>query len=249
MQGFVLLHREFLQWGWFDDERMVKLFIYLLLKVNHKDVVYKGIPIKRGQTLTSLNLLVKELNMPKQRIRTCLDKLKKTGEINTQTNTKYTIITICNYDVYQDFQNYGNTQSNTPSTHHQHNSNTQLTSNNNEENEKYEKNEEKKEALTGVFLDFLKLYNDCLKRNRRVLSERAKKQLKARLKDGYELYDFEKALRNVVKDEFHAKNNFNHITPEFITRQDKIEKFLDFQDKKNGFDTLKNKDYSAKTFS
>jgi hypothetical protein len=34
-------------------------------------------------------------------IRTCLQKLKNTGELTSKTTNKYSIITLCNYDKYQ----------------------------------------------------------------------------------------------------------------------------------------------------
>jgi uncharacterized phage protein (TIGR02220 family) len=51
-------------------------------------------------------------------------------------------------------------------------------------------------------------------------SERA---FNARIKEGYEIEDILEALENAVKQENHIKNNFRYLTPEFITRQDKIE--------------------------
>jgi hypothetical protein len=45
----------------------------------------------------------------------------------------------------------------------------------------------------------------------------------ARIKEGYEIEDILGALENAVKQDNHIKNNFRYLTPEFITRQDKIE--------------------------
>jgi hypothetical protein len=45
----------------------------------------------------------------------------------------------------------------------------------------------------------------------------------ARMKEGYEVEDILEALENAIKQEIHIKNNYRYLTPEFITRQDKIE--------------------------
>ena len=45
----------------------------------------------------------------------------------------------------------------------------------------------------------------------------------ARMKEGYQVEDILEALENAIKQENHIKNDFRYLTPEFITRQDKIE--------------------------
>jgi uncharacterized phage protein (TIGR02220 family) len=45
----------------------------------------------------------------------------------------------------------------------------------------------------------------------------------ARIKEGYKTEDILEALENAIKQDNHVKNNFRYLTPEFITRQDKIE--------------------------
>ncbi|OFY05714.1 MAG: hypothetical protein A2W93_14390 [Bacteroidetes bacterium GWF2_43_63] len=51
-------------------------------------------------------------------------------------------------------------------------------------------------------------------------------QFNARIKDGFTGADFEKAFENAVADEFHRKNNFKYLTPEFFTRPDILQKWL-----------------------
>ena len=60
MQGWIKLYRRFLKWEWFEDEKMVKLFIYLLLSVNFEDKKWRGIDVKRGQMITGRKVLSKE---------------------------------------------------------------------------------------------------------------------------------------------------------------------------------------------
>lgn len=52
---------------------------------------------------------------------------------------------------------------------------------------------------------------------------KAKKQFNARLKQGYTLDDFKKAIDNAAVSEWHSKKtNFNHLKPELLTREDKL---------------------------
>ncbi len=55
---------------------------------------------------------------------------------------------------------------------------------------------------------------------------KSKRQFKARLADGYTGKDFEKAVKNMYRDQFHRDNNFKYATPELISRPDKLEKFI-----------------------
>jgi hypothetical protein len=140
-QGWIKLSRKLIEWEWFDNSNMVKLFIYLLLKANHKENSHQGTKIKRGQIKTGLDSLSSALNIPKQQLRTCLKNLEKTGEINTQSTNKYRIITVCKYDSYQNDQQATNIQTNTQPTSNQQATNKQLTANKNDKNKKNDNND------------------------------------------------------------------------------------------------------------
>jgi len=133
-EGWIKLHRRFLEWEWFDSSDMIKLFIYILLKVNHKENTWRGIKIERGQFLTGLNTLNKETKISIQSLRTCLRRLESTKEINMQVTNKYRIITACNYESYQDVQQATNKQTNKQLTSNQQASNKQVTTNKNDKN-------------------------------------------------------------------------------------------------------------------
>lgn len=62
-----------------------------------------------------------------QVIRTCLHKLKKTGEATCHSTNKFTIITLCNYDNYQSEKEDSNTPTNKPATNEQQTDNKQTT--------------------------------------------------------------------------------------------------------------------------
>ena len=82
--GWISLHRQFLEWEWYDDINTKCLFIHLLLIANHKDAKWRGKTIKRGQRFLSIKNISNDLNLSQKQIRTSLGKLKKTGEIGTQ---------------------------------------------------------------------------------------------------------------------------------------------------------------------
>ena len=47
--GYVKVFRSFLDWEWFQKPEMVQLWLYLLLKANHREKEWQGRTIRRGQ--------------------------------------------------------------------------------------------------------------------------------------------------------------------------------------------------------
>jgi len=140
-KGWIKLHRQFLEWEWYDEPNCTRVFLHCLLKANHKDKRYRGDVIKRGTFVTSLEVLSHELNITTQQLRTVFKKLESTGEINRQSNRRGTVVTVCNYDTYQDVDSDSNTRSNKQLTNKQQTSNKQVTTTKNEKNDKNVKNE------------------------------------------------------------------------------------------------------------
>ena len=132
MSGWIKIHRKFLDWEWFNKSEAVHLFIYLVLKANHKDGQWQGIDIKKGQFITSFGKISADTGISLQTIRTLLKKFEKSNEINIQTTNKYSVITICKYECYQKETETTNTQL----TNEQQTTNKQLTTNKNDKNEK-----------------------------------------------------------------------------------------------------------------
>ena len=101
MESFIILHRKLTQWEWFDDSKMVHLFLYFLLQANWEEKNWRGINIKRGQFVTGSNRIKKDTSMSLRSIRTCIEKLKSTGEVTVQTTNRFSLVTIAKYDDYQ----------------------------------------------------------------------------------------------------------------------------------------------------
>lgn len=120
-QGWIKLHRKLIDWGWFKNPDIAHLFVYLILKANHKDGSWQGIQVKKGQLLTGRKRLSEETGLSEQKIRTCLSRLKSTSDITIESTSKYSLITVCNYKTYQ-------SDNATPNHNINQNSNQQLTS-------------------------------------------------------------------------------------------------------------------------
>lgn len=132
MSGWIKLHRKFLDWEWFNKSEAVHLFLYMLLKANHKDGKWQGVDVKRGQFISSLGNISNATGLSIQVIRTNLKRLEKTSEIEVKSTSQFTIVTICKYECYQQ----ENETTNKQLTNEQQTTNKQSTTNKNEKNNK-----------------------------------------------------------------------------------------------------------------
>lgn len=101
MNGWIKIYRQLLDWEWYHDTNVVRIFLHLLLKANHKNSSFEGKTIKRGQHVTSLSSLSRETGLTIQQTRTALNKLQMTGEVTSKTTNRYTVLTINNFDKFQ----------------------------------------------------------------------------------------------------------------------------------------------------
>lgn len=177
-KGFIRLNRQLTEWEWFDNSQMVHIWIYFLLKANYQDCKWRGIDIPRGSFVTSLDAICKDTGLSLQNVRTCISRLKSTGEITIKVTNRFSIVTVCKYDEYNPIENETNKQTNKPAnnqlTSKQQATNKQLTTDNNinniinkeiiyniknkEELSNESKKKEKSSDLTGEFDDFRKKY-------------------------------------------------------------------------------------------
>jgi uncharacterized phage protein (TIGR02220 family) len=79
------------------------------------------------------------------------------------------------------------------------------------------------------FQSLLMVFNKITGKKMKVMNDKAKKQFRSRLRDGYSKQDIMSAIKNCFDDEFH-KANPKYLTPEFISRPDKFEKYVNSGD-------------------
>ena len=127
MNGHIRLHRSITEWEWYKNINTKVVFLHCLLKANWKDGRFEGKEVPRGSFVTSLKHLSLELGLSQQAIRTALDHLIETGEINKQTTNRFSLISVVNYDIYQIEQQTDNKQI----------TNEQQTNNNNRRKKEY----------------------------------------------------------------------------------------------------------------
>lgn len=86
-----------------------------------------------------------------------------------------------------------------------------------------------------INIDFVKLlgfFNTVTGKKSKVVPKKAKEQINARLKEGFTKEDIASAIKNCFADKYHIETNHKHLTLEFITRADKLEKYSSIKEKK-----------------
>jgi len=164
MEGYIFLHRQILQWEWWDDINVSRLFLVCLLQANHIDKTWRGNVIKRGQFITSIEKLAQNCNFTIQNCRTSLTKLKSTGELTIKTTNKFSLIEVINYDKYQTT----NKPTNKQLTNNQQTTNKQLTTTKNDKNDKNDKNKKEGTSLRFVPPTLQEASEYCTERNNTV---------------------------------------------------------------------------------
>jgi len=180
MEGWVKLQRKLMDWEWYKDSNMVHLFIHLLLSANHEKGKWQGIEISRGQLVTGVHTLSERTGISTRSVRTCLSKLKMTGELTSTATNKYSLITIVKYEEYQ----FKETKATSKLTNERQATDRQPTTNKNDKEEEEEKEKgkigliffNKEIKMEGeYFLEGIR-YGNQHQRNNGGLSERAIKE-------------------------------------------------------------------------
>jgi hypothetical protein len=102
--NWLKLHRKMLEWEWYDHTNTKVVFIHCLLKANFEKKRWRGIEINAGEFITSLETMASETGLTIKQVRTALDNLEMTKDIDRARSEKglYTMISIVSWDKYQD---------------------------------------------------------------------------------------------------------------------------------------------------
>ncbi len=102
MNGFIKLHRQITDWGWYKDANTMRVFLHLLITANWEESDFLGHKIERGQVAFGRKELAKALDLTEKQVRTAVIHLVNTGELVTKRAGKFSIGTIVNFSKYQD---------------------------------------------------------------------------------------------------------------------------------------------------
>jgi len=141
MQGWIKVHRKIQDNAISKSPEYFALWIHLLLLANHKksEFIFNGIKIalESGQFVTGRKKLAEISGVQESKIERILNYLKSEQQIEQQTNNKFRLITIINWDDYQEVEQ----QTEQPVNNKRTTTEQQLNTNKNDNNVKNEENE------------------------------------------------------------------------------------------------------------
>lgn len=203
--GYIPLWRDgWEDWDWYYDDVVKNVFFYCYKRASYKDRSYQGVLLKKGSFVTSRSQLARELAISEQKIRTALNKLKSTNDIEVVSSRKGTIISIKNYDWLVDVRGTANQQL----TNDQPTTNQQLTTNNKDKKDNKGKNVDVvgAEAPTDYTDNFLRFYETYPKKGYK------KDTFNYWCENGFEDVDIDELLKAVGRyEEVHKEDGVKYM--------------------------------------
>lgn len=98
---WIKVDRNILEWGWYKDANTFRVFMHLLLTANAKPHKFLGVDVNRGEVATSYKSLAESLDISIRSVRTAISHLETTGEVTVKRHSRFSVISIPNYDSYQ----------------------------------------------------------------------------------------------------------------------------------------------------
>ena len=108
-KGYIKVYRDIRDhWIWSDGDRpfdALHAWIDLIMMMNHADnkVMFSGrmVTVKRGSRITSLRILSQRWKWSIHKVSDFLNMLENEGMISQKRDSKKTLVTLINYDIYQ----------------------------------------------------------------------------------------------------------------------------------------------------
>lgn len=179
--SYIKLDRKMLEWKWLDVPEMVSLWIYILLRANYGASEWHDEVFEEGTFPTSISKLSEATGLTTKQVRTCLERLKKTGEIVMESNNRFTKVTVCKWSEYQ---GNGKQEDKPKATKRQSEGNQRATL---KEDIKEDIKEEQEvyigESCSPEFTEALEAYEEMRKKIRKPLTERAKQMVLKKLEN------------------------------------------------------------------
>lgn len=152
MGGWIKLHRKLLESPVFQNEKLFKIFAWCLLKASHAEhtelIGLQKVSLRPGQFVYGRHVAAEELKIKESTLYKYMMWLKNEEILNIQSNNKFSVVTIVNWDLYQTDEPKSNSKSSSKVTAKEQQSNNKVTTkeqqrntNNNGKNGKNGKNE------------------------------------------------------------------------------------------------------------
>ena len=104
-QGWIRVDRSLLEHGIFADGDLLRVWMYCLLKANHKarkvPVGRQMVELQPGQLLYGRKAVSQQLNMGEGKLRAVMGQLVQCGSIEMGQQGRQSVVTVVNWNFYQ----------------------------------------------------------------------------------------------------------------------------------------------------
>lgn len=228
-KGWIKLYRSLLMNELWIRETFTKgqAWVDILLRVNHKDnkvlIGNQSIEVLKGQTIWSIKDMANRWKWSRKKVTNFLKMLKKEHQIDYKSTTKYTIVTVVNWEVYQNELQEGTSnieKKNIKGTSKEHQKNTN-------KNDK-ECNKNDKKNIYSLIIDYL---NKKAGKKFKAETKETQRLINGRIKEGFKLEDFKKVIDNkcnewIGKTTREGKSCEDWLNPQTLFRPSNFEKYL-----------------------
>ena len=231
--GYIKLFRSMMSWEWYTDANTMRVFLHILLNANHCDKEYRGMTIRRGQWLTSYSKIAAALGLSKKQVRLSIDKLKRTQEVRTsRARDGAQCGLLINVEKYSLYQSNEKDEGHEVGYHKGHDEGTTRAPNKNEKNEKNIKvskdtlsSKAEKDPLKASVESVLSYFNERAEKTFKA-NKGNTENIRARLKDGYEVADLKKVI-DLKVEEWKDNPRMNEwLNPKTLFRPLNFERYL-----------------------
>lgn len=207
MQGWVKVHRKMLHSDIFQNEKLLKVFMYCLLKATHKErkqlIGLQTVELEPGQFVFGRKKASEELNMNESTVYKYMKFLESQKTITMNSNNKFTIVTVGKWHDYQALDTESEQQNNNKIT-------TKEQQNNTNKNVKNVKND--KEDI----VEIVNYLNDVAEKKFKHTTRKTQTLIKARLREGFTVDDFKKVIDIKTKEWKNDKKMNQYLRPETL---------------------------------
>lgn len=104
--GYVKLWRRSLRSDVWQNPKVWRVWCWMLMKATHKQIIqmvgYQPVDLNPGEFVFGRKNCSKETKVSENAVRTCLQALKLTNRITIKSSTKFSVVSIINWEQYQD---------------------------------------------------------------------------------------------------------------------------------------------------
>jgi hypothetical protein len=112
--GWIKLYVKIIDSAVGSDDFLCRLWMFCLCKANWKDGWFRATEIPSGSFAFSYDVFCEQLNVSRSKLIRGLKKLEVMGQISVKSDTRFTVVSICNWTTYQNTDEQSDKQNDAP---------------------------------------------------------------------------------------------------------------------------------------